>query len=245
MGSGSDWGGGERRGYVRVDRGMKVSCQVVAGPETPAVGESENISRSGVMLISRTDLQIGTKVRMTIQGEQDGILLNIPGIVRRRDRLAVPGAPHYQLGIEFADIDDNQRHGILQLISRHVDKERRQYVRLRRRFAMFYKRGGFLSGWKAATALDIGCGGLMFTLREPPSLRDTLKLRIVTGPKEELKAEGRVVHVDPGNGLQPAAVHVTFVDPDGRVRRAVGEYVSRALNPEPSEAEETETDAAG
>ena len=67
------------------------------------IAKTVNISRSGVAVENRTEINVGSKIELTIALTED--LVKTEGVVRNVDK---KDDSEYQIGIEFVNISENE-----------------------------------------------------------------------------------------------------------------------------------------
>jgi len=223
----------ERRRYLRVRKGVKLKCHIVAAPEEYFDISTRNLSMDGLLVTTRQPLAPGTMIQLHASVQSQGVELALSGRVVWAKLNAASG--HQEAGVRLLGLDAAQRRNVLRLIGKQADPnavERRHYIRLKRRLLVRYRAArGFFSRWRDGQTEDLSAAGLALRLVHavPPSSALVLKLYLDDTLKP-LRLDGQVVACAPAKeGDFRALANVRFRNLGEEARRRLAAYVSSRL----------------
>jgi len=225
----------ERRAYVRLRRGVKLTVRVIGeGPEDDKA-RTRNLGMGGILLHTRKPLRPGTRLQVRAIIEAAGVDFTLGGRVIWTDFNAVEG--RHEAGVCFVGLDPAQRRNVMALIGSHLEMmeglERRHFVRLQHRLLVAYRpTPGVLHRRRDAFATNISLGGIAIVVRR--ELRKgaglDMKIHLDDRPDHPIAAHGAVLAATPDKasaGDWLLNVRFTKLPPESRQRLAA--YLSKML----------------
>ncbi len=228
--SDASWVGAERRRATRWAKSVDVSCAIVGSDVAPVAAKSQDLSVSGMLIVSRDELSPGCRVEVAIASKETGSRINLPGVVRWC-RPSVKGDA-YQVGVEFTEATEEARQQVLELAPAHVrhddGQEPRRHVRLNCRLPAWVKPSAF-APWTRVQTRNLGIGGCMFLHDRPLPLGKKIRVRLKLPDQPSLTLRARVVAVRDDVREAGKQVSVAFLGLRARVEERIGAYVAAEL----------------
>lgn len=235
-----DWHGEERRFFIRIARRLNVSYRIAGAGSEPHQGRTENVSIGGVELVSRAELLLGAELEVSIGSDAEGVLVSLPGVVKRCSRSA--DEQDYRIGVEFVGSVQEHQDSLLRLAPPYIlamdGRQNRRFVRLGCKLPLWYKRTLF-ARLQRVTTVNLSPGGVMFGAASQVWQDDRLRVRLCLPARPTLKAglklSARVVNVQ-GEGASGSVVSAIFINPSEEAQEEIGAYIARGASPDRVEA---------
>ncbi|MFQ5700558.1 MAG: diguanylate cyclase [Acidobacteriota bacterium] len=112
----------ERREYIRLETPSE-NLQVTLMPEgetTSSPAEMKNISSGGVLFESDRPIELGRMVQIAWSHERDSDQVVIPGRVVRIERFGDDKSQHYEIGVLFDLVVEEQIEGVIDFFERFI-----------------------------------------------------------------------------------------------------------------------------
>jgi uncharacterized protein (TIGR02266 family) len=113
-------GGSEKRKFARIQVALSIQFRNLEDFQEFVQADITDLSRGGVFIKTDMPRQVGTMVLMQIP-LPDGSHVQLRGMVRHIKYLAgVPGNPPLGMGIEFADLSEDEQVFLQSLLEKHT-----------------------------------------------------------------------------------------------------------------------------